>query len=259
VDVSRLRTGEIIAGIGGIAMFVFLFFDWFSGGAELTGGPGNLTVSTIGVSGWDALTDLPGFLIILAAVSGIALACLAAAGQRVNIPVPRGGVTASLGVLAVLLILWRMFAGSPTLKIGVFLGLAAAVGIAVGALMALAEEGFQPFVAVAAVPATVAAASAPPATPKPPPAAASTTKARPSSKKRSTAKKSSAPKRSAAKKRLASKSSSRSTATKRSSSTRSKATTAKRKKSTRSTTSKRSGSAKSRSSGGKRSSSSRKK
>jgi hypothetical protein len=98
LDSSRLRTGEIIAGIGGIALFVFLFFDWYSGGAELTGTPGNLSLSQTGISGWDALTDLPGFLIILSGVSGIALTCLAAAGQRVNIPLRRGTVTALLGV-----------------------------------------------------------------------------------------------------------------------------------------------------------------
>ena len=125
MDSSRLRTGEIVAGIGGVALFVFLFFDWFGGGAEVSGSlvNGTAVLSHPGISGWDALTDLPGFLIILSGISGIALAYLAAAGQRVNIPVRRGAVTALLGALAVLLILWRMFAGSPTLKIGVFLGL----------------------------------------------------------------------------------------------------------------------------------------
>jgi hypothetical protein len=153
LDSSRIRTGEMVAGIGGIALFVFLFFDWFGGGAEVTGSVvnGTATLSHPGISGWDALTDLPGFLIILSGVAGIALAYLAAAGQRVNIPVQRGAVTALLGALAVLLILWRMFAGSPTLKIGVFLGLAAAIAITAGALMALAEDGFQPLVAVAGV------------------------------------------------------------------------------------------------------------
>jgi hypothetical protein len=257
VDASRLRTGEIVAGGGGIALFVFLFFDWFGGGAELTGSVGNLSVSTVGISGWDALTDLPGFLIILAGVSGIALACLAAAGRRVNIPAPRGGVTATLGSLAVLLILWRMVAGSPTLKIGVFLGLAAAVAIAIGAVMALAEDGFEPLVAVASAgTTTVAAASAPPATPSPPPAGvASAPKTHSSKAKRSTAKSSSAPKRSSAKK----KTSSRAGATKRSSSAQSKPANANRKKSTRSTASKKSSSPKSRSSGSKRSSGGRKK
>jgi len=168
LDSSRLRTGEIVAGIGGVALFVFLFFDWVSGGAVVTG---NVVITHPGISGWDYLADLPGFLIILSGVSGIALAYLAAAGQRVNAPVPRGLVTAQLGVLAVLLILWRMFAGSPTLKIGIFLGLAAAVAIAVGALMALAEDGFQPLLPVAGGRTRAAATTAPAATPAAPPEA----------------------------------------------------------------------------------------
>jgi hypothetical protein len=184
LDSSRLRTGEIVAGIGGISLFVFLFFDWFSSVNALGGGGG--------VSGWDALTDLPGFLIILSGVAGIALAYLAAAGQRVNIPVRRGAITALLGTLAVLLVLWRMFAGSPTLKIGVFLGLAAAIAITAGALMALGEDGFEPLVAVAGGRTRAASASAPPATPPPAPTTAPAKSASRSSgstatKKRSTA------------------------------------------------------------------------
>src|SRR4051794_13628631 len=173
LDSSRLRTGEIVAGIAGLALFVFLFFDWFGGGAEVSGSlvNGTATLSHPGISGWDALTDLPGFLIIMSGVAGIALAYLAASGQRVNIPVRRGAITASLGALAVLLILWRMFAGSPTLKIGVFLGLAAAVAITAGALIALAEDGFQPLVAVAGGRTRAVSASAPAATPAPPPVA----------------------------------------------------------------------------------------
>jgi hypothetical protein len=218
LDSSRLRTGEIVAGIGGIALFVFLFFDWFGGGAEVTGSlvNGTATLSHPGVSGWDALTDLPGFLIILSGVSGIALASLAAAGQRVNIPVRRGTITALLGTLAVLLILWRMVAGSPTLKIGVFLGLGAAIAVTAGALMALGEDGFEPLVAVAGGRTRAASASAPAATPAPRPGTAPAQSASNSSgttTKRSTAKKPAARSGSKAKS-----SSSRSSSTKRKSS-----------------------------------------
>ena len=185
MDSSRLRAGEIVAGIGGIALFVFLFFDWYSGGAELTGTSGDLTLSQTGISGWDALTDLPGFLIILSGVSGIALSCLAAAGQRVNIPLRRGTVTALLGTLAVLLILWRMVAGSPTLKVGIFLGLAAAIAITVGALLALTEDGWEPLVAMAGARAATPSATPPPATPSPAPAA-SAARSSSSTAKRST-------------------------------------------------------------------------
>src|SRR3954463_9774981 len=162
----------MVAGIGGVALFIFRFFDWFGGGAEVSGSlvNGTATLSHPGISGWDALTDLPGVLIIMSGVAGIVLAYLAASGQRVNIPVRRGAITALLGALAVLLILWRMFAGSPTLKIGVFLGLAAAIpltagaprlktglslapgaetAIPAGALIALREDGLEPLVAVA--------------------------------------------------------------------------------------------------------------
>jgi hypothetical protein len=209
LDSSRLRTGELIAGIGGIALFVFLFFDWFGGGAEVTGSivNGTATLSHPGISGWDALTDLPGFLIILSVVAGLALAYLAAAGQRVNIPVQRGAITAFLGSLAVLLILWRMFAGSPTLKIGVFLGLAAAVAITAGALMALAEDGFEPLVSVPGG-RTRAASEAPTTTEAAAPAAKPAAKKAPARK--STAGKKSAAKKRAAKKRAAKKSAARS-------------------------------------------------
>jgi hypothetical protein len=257
LDSSRLRTGEIVAGIGGVALFFFLFFDWFSGGAELTGSAGNLTVTTTGISGWNALSDLPGFLIILSAVSGIALTILAAAGQRINISVRRGMITALLGTLAVLLILWRMVAGTPTLKIGIFLGLAAATAIAVGALMALAEDGWQPLVAVPGGRTRAASASAPPATPAPPPAEAPTAK-RASSSGGSTATKKSTSKRSTTKKSSGTRSKGNSSTTKKksaskssvskSSSTRSRSSKPKSKSSSRS----RSGGSKARSGGGKK-------
>jgi hypothetical protein len=260
LDFSRLRTGEIVAGIGGLALFVFLFFDWFSGGAEVSGSVlnGTATLSHPGISGWNALTDLPGFLIILSGVSGIALASLAAAGQRVNIPVRRGAVTATLGVLAVLLILWRMVAGTPTLKIGIFLGLGAAIAIAVGALMALMEDGFEPLVAVAGGRTRAASASAPPAKPVSPPAASPAKSSAGSSRspttRRSTTKKSP---RSGGSRRPSGSTRSRSTRSSgtKSSSSRSRSTSSKSRSSTSSrSSSSRSSSTRSRSSGSKRSS-----
>jgi hypothetical protein len=236
LDSSRLRTGELVAGIGGIALFVFLFFDWFGGGAEVTGSVvnGTATLSHPGISGWDALVDLPGFLIILSGVSGIALAWLAAAGQRVNVPVRRGAVTALLGVLAVLLILWRMFAGSPTLKIGVFLGLGAAIAITAGALMALREDGFEPLIAVAGGRTRAASAAAPPVTPTLAPATeeAPATRSSRSSGGSTTTKKRTTTKKAAAKKPAAKKASSKkSSSSSRSSSSRKKSSSGTRKRS----------------------------
>jgi hypothetical protein len=69
---------------------------------------GTATISHPGISGWDALTDLPGFLIIFTGVVGIKFAGL----------------------------------------FGIFLGLAAVVAIWVGAWLALQEDGWEPLVDV---------------------------------------------------------------------------------------------------------------
>jgi hypothetical protein len=203
LDFSRLRNGEIVAAVSGLALFIFMFFHWFGGGVEVsTGGtqdvpgigevPNAPSVEETGVSAWDALQDFSGFLIALAAVSGVTLGALAAAGQRINLPFQRGVGTLALGNLAVLLILWRILANPGDLKIGIFLGLIAAAGIAIGAWIALREDGFEPLLKVSGGRTTVAAASAPAATPTPRPATApggSSSGGRKSSAKKATAKK----------------------------------------------------------------------
>jgi hypothetical protein len=170
VDFSRLRQGEIVAGIAGAALIIFLFLPWYSLGInapniEIPDIPGldegPIEPQDVDVdddaSGWDSLTDIDGFLIAAAGLAGIALALLAAAGRSLNLGgLPRGYVTAGLGALATALIVWRIFA-QPTpgadLKIGIFLGLLAALGVTVGAVMALRERGFEPFVSETSRPA----------------------------------------------------------------------------------------------------------
>lgn len=158
MDFSRLRQGEIVAGIAGAALIVFLFLPWYGlevnvPGLDLPDIPGIDEIEPPeaednNISGWDSLTDIDGFLIAAAGLAGIALALLAAAGRRVNLGgLPRGYVTAALGSLATLLIVWRIFAQpfpGADLKAGIFLGLLAALGVAGGALMALREGGWEP-------------------------------------------------------------------------------------------------------------------
>jgi hypothetical protein len=185
MDFSRLRQGEIIAGLAGVALIITMFLDWYGVGDD-------------GVSAWDSLTDFDGFLIAAAGVAGIVLALLAAAGRKLNLgDLPRGCVTAALGAIAVALIVWRMFAdpaagGDLDLEFGIFLGLASAIGVTVGATMALREGGFEPLSTVAggrtrSAPATTArAAAAPAARSSSSSRSTSTRKKSPSTRKKST-------------------------------------------------------------------------
>jgi hypothetical protein len=130
LDFSKVRTGEITAALGGAALFVFLFFDWVDG-----------------VSGWDYLgIDVTGFIVFLAAITGITLGLLAALERR-TAPFGWvwGGPTTVLGVLAFDIVIWRMFAnGEADLAVGIFLGLIAAAALVVGGYMTLQDGGRDP-------------------------------------------------------------------------------------------------------------------
>ncbi|MSO40435.1 MAG: hypothetical protein EXQ70_00785 [Solirubrobacterales bacterium] len=150
---SRLGRGEITAGIAGIALIIVMFFPWFAGfggvETETTQVAPGVEVNTPtsidnDVSAWDSLQDLDGFLIALAGVTGIALAGFTAGGRRVTLSgFQHGSVTLWLGVLATLIILWRMLANPGDLKIGIFLGLLAAAGVAAGGFRALQDSGIN--------------------------------------------------------------------------------------------------------------------
>ncbi|MBS1887730.1 MAG: hypothetical protein JSU06_11145 [Actinobacteria bacterium] len=157
---SRLRVGEAIALAAAILLFVLMFFDWFgiksTAGAESFAG---VVGGTGGGDAWQTLEVIPLFLMLAIAVAvGAAILRLSCSDWKPAIP-PAAAVCV-LGLLAALLILIRILAppGPPgelselafesTLKLPIFLALAAALGIAYGGRRAMAEEGTS-FAAIA--------------------------------------------------------------------------------------------------------------
>jgi uncharacterized membrane protein YhaH (DUF805 family) len=150
MDVDRLSTGEKIAGISAILLFIFMFFDWFT--VDVSGGDGLFTAASAGGSAWDALDVIPIFL-MLAIVAAIAVAVVRLADAVFEPPISVNAVVSVLGALAVLLILYRIIdppgeTGSVqglsvdiSPAVGIFLGLIAAAGIAYGGYKAMQEEG----------------------------------------------------------------------------------------------------------------------
>lgn len=139
----------MIAGVSGVLLFIFMFFDWY--GIEVEG-QGIGEISGGGFNAWEAfgLIDLILFLAIAVAV---ALAALRAAGAMPELPQPPGLIVAAAGAVALLLVLFRLIVtpgnevegfGTEldiTRKIGVFLGLIASAGIAFGGYTAMRERG----------------------------------------------------------------------------------------------------------------------
>jgi hypothetical protein len=178
MDTTKLRLGELVAGVSALVLFIVMFLPWY--GASVKAGPISASADA---TAWQAysLIDLILFVSIVAA---LAMVILAMTQRSAALPISASVVVTILGGLDVLLILFRMIskpgkgncgsfcdAVSINLKYGIFLGLIAAAGIAFGAFMAMREEGTSFGDAAQRLQgATGGGAAAPPA-PTPPPAA----------------------------------------------------------------------------------------
>lgn len=145
---SRLSRGERIAAASAVLLFAFMFLDWFGG--EVAGIPG-FTGSVPGGSAWQVLDAIPVFL-MLAIVCALGVAVVRLTDADLHLAISLNAIVAAVGALAVLLILFRIVdppsvgslagvAVDVSLEPGIFLGLAAAAGIAYGGYSAMREEG----------------------------------------------------------------------------------------------------------------------
>jgi hypothetical protein len=142
---SRASQGEQIAGLSGVALILIMFlFAWY---APDVGG-----VDVSGIDAFDAYGDWLNLILVVTAFSGIELAFFGARALRIQLPVSLSVVTAVLGAISAILILIFLIStpgvsfGGPDdfdteRKIGVYLGLLAALGIAAGGYLAMQEEG----------------------------------------------------------------------------------------------------------------------
>lgn len=150
MDVDKLSTGEKIAGVSAVLLFIFMFFDWF--GVKVSDSNGfSGTVSGAGGSAWDALDFIP-IVLVITIVVALVNVFMRFSDSAYEPPVSLNVAVAVLGGLSTLLVLYRIidppgfgsFGGvsiDATREFGIFLGLIAAAGIAYGGYRGMQEEG----------------------------------------------------------------------------------------------------------------------
>lgn len=150
MELDKLSTGEKVSAGSAILLFIFMFFDWF--GAKVSGVNGfSGSVPGAGADAWEAFSVID-IILLVAIVAAVAVAVIRLTDADVEPPVSLNTIVAALGAVAVVLILYRMidppgggdvagFSVDITLKLGIFLGLIAAAGIAYGGYSAMREEG----------------------------------------------------------------------------------------------------------------------
>jgi hypothetical protein len=152
MDFSKLRTGELVAAVGGVILLIAMFFvDWYeiSGFGGLIEQFGDAAGVDTGIKAWDGqgfLGTIANLIILAAALCAVTLAVLAATSRTLALPVAASALTAGLGFLAVLMVLGRMvFQPGPNevvdLRFGILLALIGAAVATYGGWRAMQDDG----------------------------------------------------------------------------------------------------------------------
>lgn len=139
----RLRSGEVIAGGGGLLLLIFLFaLKWYAVSGTLSP-----TLAALGRptswTGWSGLNHLRYFLLLTILVA-FALVYFQASEPAPAIPVTLSVCVTVLGGLSALALIYRVLISTPGSGVGqrpgAYLGLAAALGIVYGGYRSMREE-----------------------------------------------------------------------------------------------------------------------
>jgi hypothetical protein len=138
MDLRRLGAGEWLAALSAVALLVSLFLPWYDPSA----------------SAWDALGAID-VLLALVAAAGVLLAIVTAAQKVPAVPIALSALVALAGGIGIVLVLFRL-ADLPDGAIGrdwaIWLGLAGALGIVAGSVIAMRDE-VRPGASVPDIPA----------------------------------------------------------------------------------------------------------
>lgn len=151
---AKARTGEIIAAISAALLFVVMFLNWFGvdeeGFFELDNdqqldlvkfAPDDVSDDRLDLSAWQAFSFIDAILLLVIVIA-IGAAVMSAASRSPNLPVAASAITTCFGILATLLILFRLIDTPYGLdrEPFAFVGLILAAGIVVGGWIAMGED-----------------------------------------------------------------------------------------------------------------------
>jgi hypothetical protein len=142
MDLRRLRAAEWITALSGAALLVSLFLPWYTSSAD-------------DATAWESLavTDV---LLALVAAFAVALLPITASQRTAAVPIAFSALVSLAGVIGVLLVLFRAASlpdGADGRGWALWLGLAAAFGIAAGAWLAMRDERRSPSPDIEPIPA----------------------------------------------------------------------------------------------------------
>jgi hypothetical protein len=154
--VARLRGAASLILAGAVALFVFLFyFHWFGGGVSGLPPSSQISGANVSATGWEAFTSSR-WIWLATIVLALGSALATAADYRFDGPLRPAALVAGLGALSCGLIVYRIahhpsatvevgqLHASYGIKLGIWLGLLAALAITVGGYLQAQAEAQPP-------------------------------------------------------------------------------------------------------------------
>jgi hypothetical protein len=129
MDLRRLRTGEWVAGLSGLALLVSLFLPWYDGR-----------------TGWESLGLLDVALAVVA-LAALAIPVATAAYRVPALPLALQSLTTLIGIVALLPVFVRVLNlpdWASDREWGLWVGLLATAGVVVGGGLAMRDERRSP-------------------------------------------------------------------------------------------------------------------
>ena len=148
-QLSRLRSGEVLAGVAAVVLLVCLFaLPWYGLNSSVASIAQRLGVST-SHTGWESLTTLR-WLILITSLSALALVYLQGTRRAPAMPAAFSLIVTVLGAVMALALIYRVLINVPgsndvvDRQAGGFIGLAAGLAVAYGGYRSLRQEGVAP-------------------------------------------------------------------------------------------------------------------
>ncbi len=147
MDLARLRFGDWVMGLGGLAVLLVMFLDWYEVPTLVLIGDVDQTVGVIGFNAWESF-GVNDAILALAAAMAIMAVLLTATQPTAAVPLALSSLTALVAFVAFVLVAIRVI-WPPDLTDGVvdvdraagaWLGLVAVTVLAAGSLASIRDE-----------------------------------------------------------------------------------------------------------------------
>jgi len=144
MTLNKLRAGDVLAGVGGVALLVATFLPWYEVIEGVYDGGRTIEIGDTRQNAWESFRVLL-IPLVITALLGITLFVTTAYERTTAWPVAAQVFGAAIGALTTLWILFRVidspfpdFASS--LQVGAWLGLASVVAVTAGAWWSMGDE-----------------------------------------------------------------------------------------------------------------------